>query len=250
VVRTSSTSSTRNPSSRIPLFTEKAPRTFALRFALVNPACGFVARVRRATVRTGTFHRRAISRRKQCRLMNPRSQRLRQCSGIGTIASKLCSLGKAFARNPPNGRARGCIFSYLKRWISFPKRPFVRTVRIQPHRTGKPQPAHCASPGLIQGKRVHTKGVRQATQKNSAVIARRFMQTTAANGDAGNFVEGLAADAALIREDELEQAAQRPFRGARNAIGQNRRTFHCLGSRLLEKTHLRLTSPVYNAGHS
>jgi hypothetical protein len=50
----------------------------------------------------------------------------------------------------------------------------------------------------------------------------RLVQAAGADGDAGNFMEGFVAEAALIGENKVDQAANYPSHGAHRARGQVR----------------------------
>ena len=79
------------------------------------------------------------------------------------------------------------------------ERTIIGTVGINRIKTGKPQPAQPASPVLIERRTVQ----KRRTARGAAIFSNqrfRFLKATAANGDSKNFLEGFAADTAVIGE--------------------------------------------------
>jgi hypothetical protein len=105
------------------------------------------------------------------------------------------------------------------------QRAFVRSVGIYGVEAAQTHPAQRAASGFIEGKAVderHTAGGAEVLGNQRG----GFGQAGAANRDSRKLLEGLAADAAIVRKNEagkyVEQAAGRPFRDATNAVRRNK----------------------------
>ncbi len=167
VVKTSSTSKMRIPSSRT-FSTTNAPATFTRRLALVSPACGVVA-LRRVTdrFRTGTFHRFAISRRQQFRLIeaalpSPQPMQRHRDDQIELL------LARQRDRHQVSEHARqGLHAAVLKKMNQLAQRAFVRSVRVDRVESGKPQPAQRAAAVFIQRKAIQERSPAGCAEKLS-----------------------------------------------------------------------------------
>jgi len=106
-----------------------------------------------------------------------------------------------------------------------PQRAFVGSVGIHRVETPESQPAQRAAAGFIQRKAVderHSAGDAEIFHDQ-----RRWLRkTAAANRDSGKLLEGFAANAAIVGENDagsgVEQAAGYPFRDATDAVCRNK----------------------------
>src|ERR1700734_1347085 len=100
-----------------------------------------------------------------------------------------------------------------------PERLFVGTEGVDGIETRQPKPAKRAAPLFVE---------REVIQKRCFAIDAEIIgrdcsglaHTTAANRDAGNFAEGLAANAAIVRKDQLKKAAKRLFCEGQNGAAE------------------------------
>lgn len=100
---------------------------------------------------------------------------------------------------------------------------FISAERIDGVEAGEAQTAQRAAARVIERRPIQE---RSAARDAEIIGDRRFGRAQAgiANRNSGNFVERLFADAAVIREDEVEESAESLLRGAYRAYGQIRKT--------------------------
>src|SRR5579884_191507 len=104
-----------------------------------------------------------------------------------------------------------------------PQRAFIGAEGVNFIEAVEPQSAQRALPGLIQRMPVYKRSAAGPAVKLGGEPL-RLVQAAGTDRDTGDFVEGLFANAAVIRENQIEKTAHYPFGGVVDAAGHYKST--------------------------
>src|SRR5258708_36613727 len=100
----------------------------------------------------------------------------------------------------------------------FPQRAFMRSVSEHGVETGEAEAAEGTLARIVERRTIQERGAATGAEKLGQ-HGSRFGQASRAHRNSRYFAEHFTADAAFMREGEVEQTAERRHRGAHHATG-------------------------------